>query len=114
MRGKILVRVDKFFPSTQLCSICSHKQKIDRSERTYVWPDCGMVLDRDYNAAINIRNEGLNVLRSAKYDQTRTEAGTAESYACGDIARHSSDESPLSPSEHICQGSRKLGVSHHE
>lgn len=113
-RGKTLVRVDKFFPSTQLCSCCGHKQKMDRDERTYVCPDCGMILDRDYNAAINIRNEGLNVLRSAEYDQTRTTAGTVESYACGDIVRHSSDESSLSPSERICQGSRKLGVSYPE
>ncbi|MBQ6518247.1 MAG: transposase [Anaerolineaceae bacterium] len=113
-RGKTLVRVDKFFPSTQLCSCCGHKQKMDRDERIYVCPDCGMILDRDYNAAINIRNEGLNVLRSAEYDQTRTTAGTVESYACGDIVRHSSDESPLSPSERICPGSRKLGVSHPE
>ena len=110
-RGKELVRVDKFFPSSQLCSNCGHRQKLELGERTYRCPHCGMVMDRDYNAAINIRNEGLNVLRSRKIDKTCTTDGIAGSYACGDDVRHQFAESPLSAEEVQLSGSRKLGVS---
>ena len=64
-RGKQLIRVDKWYPSSQLCHICGHRQKMKPSVRTYVCPDCGMVMDRDYNAAINIRNEGIRILQTA-------------------------------------------------
>ena len=62
-RGKQLVKVDKWYPSSQICSYCGHKQKISLHVRTYDCPLCGNHMDRDYNAAINIRNEGLRILR---------------------------------------------------
>ena len=62
-RGKYLVKVDKWYPSSQLCSHCGRKQKIKLTERTYRCT-CGMAMDRDQNAAINILNEGLRLLRS--------------------------------------------------
>ena len=62
-RGKYLVKVDKWYPSSQLCSHCGRKQKIKLSNRTYRCT-CGMTMDRDQNAAINILNEGLRLLRS--------------------------------------------------
>lgn len=61
-RGKYLVRVDKWFPSSQLCSKCGHKQKMPLDVRTYICPECGNVIDRDLNAAINIKKEGLRLL----------------------------------------------------
>lgn len=64
-RGKYLVRVDKWYPSSQLCHQCGHRQKMSLEKRTYVCPDCGMVMDRDYNASLNIRTEGLRILLSA-------------------------------------------------
>ena len=62
-RGKHFVKVDKWFPSSQICSCCGQIQKLSLSERTYKC-DCGLTIDRDYNAAINIKNEGLRILRA--------------------------------------------------
>lgn len=63
-RWKYLVKVDKWYPSTQLCSCCGRKMKLTLAERIYCCT-CGLTLDRDLNAAINIRNEGLRILQSA-------------------------------------------------
>lgn len=61
-RGKFLVEVDKWYPSSQICSCCGNQQKLNLSDRIYKC-DCGLVVDRDLNAAINILNEGLRILR---------------------------------------------------
>ena len=63
-RGKTLVKVDKFYPSSQLCSYCGNRKKLALSERKYVCT-CGLEIDRDLNAAINIKNEGLRLLEVA-------------------------------------------------
>lgn len=57
-RGKLLIRIDKWYPSSQTCYRCGHRQKIPLKQRTYDCPVCGNMIDRDYNAAINIRTEG--------------------------------------------------------
>lgn len=63
-RGKFFVKIDKWFPSSQLCSGCGHRQPMPLDNRVYVCPECGTVIDRDLNAAINIKNEGLRILNS--------------------------------------------------
>ncbi|MCR4589009.1 MAG: transposase [Lachnospiraceae bacterium] len=63
-RGKHFVKVDKWFPSTQLCSHCGGRLKLTLNQHIYKC-SCGLTIDRDLNAAINIRNEGLRILRSA-------------------------------------------------
>lgn len=64
-RGKVLVKVDKWYPSSQICSSCGYIHKLALSERTYICPSCGAVIDRDVNAAINIKNEGIRLYLSA-------------------------------------------------
>ena len=63
-RGKHFVKVDKWFPSTQLCSCCGNCMKLALNQRIYKC-SCGLTIDRDLNAAINIRDEGLRILQSA-------------------------------------------------
>jgi len=62
-----VIKIDKFYPSSQLCSKCGNKssQTKDLSCREYICEKCGLVLDRDINASINIREEGLRILLSA-------------------------------------------------
>lgn len=61
-QGKRLVKVDKWFPSSKTCSVCGRKKdELALSERVYLC-DCGNRMDRDINAAINIKNEGLRIV----------------------------------------------------
>lgn len=62
-QGKQLIEIDKWFPSSKMCSNCgSVKKKLELSERVYCCENCGSAIDRDYNASINIRNEGMRLL----------------------------------------------------
>ena len=63
-RGKYFVKVDRFYPSSQTCHTCGYinPEVKDLSIRKLVCPACGTVHDRDINAAINIRNEGIRLL----------------------------------------------------
>lgn len=60
--NKILVKVDTYYPSTKTCSVCGNVQDMSLSDRVYECNACHTVIDRDYNAAINIKNEGLRLL----------------------------------------------------
>ena len=62
--GRKLVRIDKFYPSSQLCSCCGHKHEAvkDLAVREWTCPKCNIVHDRDVNAARNILQEGLRLL----------------------------------------------------
>ena len=55
-----LIKVNRFFPSSKTCSNCGHiRSDLDLSERTYRCDNCGAVIDRDLNAAINLMKSGL-------------------------------------------------------
>ena len=62
-RNKYLVKVDKWFPSSQICHCCGtlHPEMKDLANRKMIC-DCGLTISRDQNAAINILNEGLRLL----------------------------------------------------
>lgn len=58
-KGSCLVRIDRMYPSSKTCSVCGAvKQDLKLSDRIYICPECGCFIDRDYNAAVNIREEG--------------------------------------------------------
>ncbi len=63
-QGRMLIRVDRFFPSSQLCHCCgARKTDLTLAERVFVCPnpDCGYVGDRDENASRNIILEALRL-----------------------------------------------------
>lgn len=60
--GREIIRIDTWYPSSQICSNCGHKDgKKALSIREWTCPVCGVHHDRDINAAINILNEGLRM-----------------------------------------------------
>jgi len=63
-RGKYLVKVDRWFPSSQICHCCGSIKKLSLKDRVYRC-ECGYTGDRDHNAAINILNEGLRILQDS-------------------------------------------------
>lgn len=63
-QGKQLIHVDKWYPSSQVCHCCGYKNTDVKnlSVRKWTCPKCGATHDRDINAAINIKDEGLRIL----------------------------------------------------
>lgn len=62
--GKQLVTVDRFYPSSQTCSVCGAQWPGTKGLKVRHWvcPECGASLDRDTNAAVNILHEGMRLL----------------------------------------------------
>ena len=55
--GIEFVQVDRYYPSSKTCSCCGNiKRDLKLSERTYICQECGLVIDRDLNASINLAN----------------------------------------------------------
>jgi len=80
-QGKRLVKIGRYFPSSKTCSVCGYKHSdLALSERSWICPACGVLLDRDVNAAINIQREGLKYVAAG---QTETQN------ACGATVRPS-------------------------
>jgi putative transposase len=77
LKGHHTVRIDRFAPSSKTCSACGTKHQLTLGDR-WLSCSCGLSMDRDANAAINIRNWGY-----AQYT-----AGTAEINACGVQVSH--------------------------
>ncbi len=62
--SKHFCKVDRFFPSTQLCNKCGNKMSLSLEDRTYSCPNCLTVCGRDDNASLNIRDEGIKILKN--------------------------------------------------
>ncbi len=63
-QGKKVIKIDRYFPSSQVCSDCGYQNKTlkDLSVREWICPKCNVHHDRDINASINIKNEGIKIL----------------------------------------------------
>ena len=75
--AKHFCKVNRYFPSTQLCCKCGSKANLSLKDRVYSCQNCGAVSDRDLNASINIKDEGLRILNTV---------ATTGIQACGSTA----------------------------
>ena len=72
---KYFEKIDRFAPSSQICSVCGNRQDMPLSERIYNCSNCGNIIDRDLNASLNIKN----------FSKIYTD-GTSEIYGQGDTS----------------------------
>ncbi len=78
MEGKIYHEVDRFFPSSKTCHVCLNQVgSLPLDVRFWTCKNCHTKHDRDVNAAINLKNEGLRILTS----------GTGDKACCPDVSR---------------------------
>jgi putative transposase len=89
--GRTIVKIDRFYPSTQLCLSCGFQNKNIRGMkglkvREWICPECGEVHDRDLNASRNIDQEGLRILNHRNDGNSSfTECQTAELVSSSDV-----------------------------
>jgi IS605 OrfB family transposase len=103
--GRVVVKVDRWFPSSKTCSGCGHIHAgLRLQDSRWTCPACGSELDRDLNAAINIEREGLRLLatgsgetntapdggraRSARTDAQGESASAARQFSAGRTTKH--------------------------
>ncbi len=78
MDGKIYLEVDRFFPSSKTCHVCLNQVgSLALDIRFWTCENCQTRHDRDVNASINLRDEGLRILTS----------GTGDKACCPDVSR---------------------------
>ena len=59
-RGKLLIKINRHFPSSKTCHNCGAiNTNLKLLDRVWICPECGSIIERDYNAALNIRDAGL-------------------------------------------------------
>ena len=76
--GKVYQEVDRFFPSSKTCHVCLNQAgSLPLDVRHWICEHCQTRHDRDINAAINLRDEGLRILTS----------GTGDKACCPDVSR---------------------------
>ena len=68
-----IIEIGRFYPSSKICSYCSHKMNYMGLEiREWTCPNCHISHDRDINAAINIKNEGLRLFDNGMERNSKT------------------------------------------
>jgi len=79
-----IIEIGRFEPTSKLCSSCEHKQDMPLQNRTFKCENCGLEIDRDFNASINIKN--LTIKKLIEKIKLNTD-GQSEIYVCGDSIR---------------------------
>jgi putative transposase len=94
--GSLLVQADRYYPSSKTCSTCgSVKPKLSLSERVFECEACGLVIDRDHNAALNLLHmaieyalaEGIEVDVADTYTETLNARGATDPEAASAAER---------------------------
>ncbi len=75
-----IVFVNRFYPSSKKCRHCGYVNKsLTLNDRQWICPNCGQTIERDYNAALNILDEGLRILETINVGRSTPEL-TLEDY----------------------------------
>ncbi len=81
--GKVYQEVDRFFPSSKTCHVCLNQVgSLPLDVRQWTCENCQTTHDRDVNAAINLRDEGLRILR-VRNSASQAECKTHSRQTCG-------------------------------
>ena len=74
-----IVFVDRFYPSSKTCHHCGYVNKMLRlRDRQWICPQCGEVIERDYNAALNMLDEGMRIIGLSSPEFTLAEKPTVD------------------------------------
>ena len=74
-----IVFVDRFYPSSKTCHYCGYINKsLTLNDRKWICPHCGEVIERDYNAALNILDEGLRIIGRSTSEFTLVDYPTVD------------------------------------
>lgn len=85
-----MVFVDRFYPSSKTCHNCGYINKgLKLSDRQWICPQCGGVIERDYNAALNILDEGLRIIGSSTTEFTLVDYPTVDDPVRNDLLKSS-------------------------
>jgi putative transposase len=93
--GGNTIFIDRWSPSTKTCNCCGNKKNITLNTRTYICAVCGMEMDRDLNAGINIKNMTVDLIKNRYgayriYEQGDTAGGDENLVMCRRDAKSSS------------------------
>ena len=74
-----IVFVDRFYPSSKTCNHCGYvNRELTLKDREWICPHCGEVISRDYNAALNILDEGMRIIGCSTPESMLVENPTAD------------------------------------
>ena len=77
--GRKVIYVDRYYPSSKRCNHCGYINKnLKLSDRQWVCPQCGEIIERDYNAALNILKEGLRIIGLSSPEYTLVDYPTMD------------------------------------
>ena len=77
--GRQIVFVNRYYPSSKKCHNCGYINKgLTLNDREWICPNCGELINRDYNAALNILDEGMRIIGSSTTEFTLVDYPTAE------------------------------------
>ena len=81
-----IVLVNRFYPSSKTCHNCGYVNKeLKLRDRQWICPQCGEVVERDYNAALNILDEGLRIIGSSTAEFTLVDYPTVDDRCMGNL-----------------------------
>lgn len=85
-----IVFVDRFYPSSKTCHYCGYINKsLTLNDRKWICPHCGEVIERDYNAALNILDEGLRIIGCSTSEFTLVDYPTVDDILGNEVLKSS-------------------------